>query len=237
MPTLAEPLHAIPHPLIRKAQTLPSELMAGGAERILSINDRVWYKVKIGRDRGAAILLSTTLLPDPTNTYRWWLCAAGNREDGSRGDFYAALEREARRVGDSRMPTSDHLLPTEWDWKRLAAELAIAWQATVSQAVVGVIASSLDDGERHSVEFGHYVLSAVVHPKDGDAYLSLRARGFVDSKIIAVILASVPGVPSTYWQVEPSDVAGMPRDRGELIWSTLLPETAIEQIRLAARGL
>jgi hypothetical protein len=235
VPVLTEPLHMINHPLIRKAQNLPAELAASGAERIRSLNDRLWYKVKIGRERGAAILLSVAEVPEAATGWRWWLCAAGYREEGSRVDFYAALEEEAKREGGRRSPSSDHLLPTDWDWRRLVAELGEAWRAEVRQAVINVVAASLEDGNTHSAEFGHYTLSALVHPEEGDAYLSLRAKGFLDPKIIALILDSIPGVSNEFWQEEPSSVAGLSRERGELIWSTLLPESAIEEIRTAAR--
>jgi hypothetical protein len=42
-PALDVPLAKIDHPLVRKAQELPSEVKAGGAERIVSIDDRVWF--------------------------------------------------------------------------------------------------------------------------------------------------------------------------------------------------
>jgi len=41
------------HPLVRKAQDLPDEVQASGAERIVSIDDRVWFKVKTRDHRGA----------------------------------------------------------------------------------------------------------------------------------------------------------------------------------------
>jgi hypothetical protein len=234
VPGLTEPLHRINHPLIRKAQNLPAELAAGGVERIRALNDRLWYKVKIGRDRGAVILLSVSEVSESATDWRWWLCAAGYREEGSRVDFYTALEEEAKRQGGRRSPSSDHLLPTDWDWLRLTAELAVAWQAEVRRLAISVVAASLEDGELHTAEFEHYTLSALVHPKEGEAYLSLKASGFVDSRIIAVILDSIPGVPNEFWQEEPSGVAGISRERGELIWSTLLPGSAIEEIRTAA---
>ncbi|MGO2748344.1 hypothetical protein [Microbacterium sp.] len=47
------PLHETEHDLVAKAQRLPNESASGGAERVLAIDDRVWFKVKVGDYRGA----------------------------------------------------------------------------------------------------------------------------------------------------------------------------------------
>jgi len=52
-PPLDVPLHETEHELIAKAQRLPDEFASGGAERVLAIDDRVWFKVKVGEHRGA----------------------------------------------------------------------------------------------------------------------------------------------------------------------------------------
>jgi hypothetical protein len=168
--------------------------------------------------------------------WRWWLCAAGIRESGSRADFYAALEEDARRQGNRRAPTSTHLIPSAWDWNRLSAELVIAWRSEVKRLVVKAIAASIEDGNSHTADFDHYRLSALVHAEGGEAYLSLSAQGFVDPKIVAIILNSVPGVPNDFWQPENNDANGVPRKHGELMWSTLLPDSEIDEIRLAANS-
>jgi hypothetical protein len=234
VPRLSDPLHDIDHPLIRKAQALPGEVNSGGAERILALSDRIWYKVKVNRYRGAAIFLEIAAVPETASEWRWWLCAAGIREDGARTDFYAAIEDEARRQGSRRSPSSSHLLPAAWDWERLSVELVVRWQSELKRIVVNAIAASIEDGLAHTEEFDHYRLSALVHAEEGEAYLSLSAQGFADPKIIAIILSSVPGVPRDFWQDEPNDADGVPRKYGELMWSTLLPSSAIAEIRQAA---
>jgi len=50
-PPLDVPLHETEHDLIAKAQRLPDEFASGGAERVLAIDDRVWFKVKVGAYR------------------------------------------------------------------------------------------------------------------------------------------------------------------------------------------
>ena len=51
-------------------------------ERIAAVDDHVLFKVKVQRWRGAVWVADDTIP---------WLVAAGQREDGSPDDFYAAL--------------------------------------------------------------------------------------------------------------------------------------------------
>lgn len=53
-PRLDQALDPFDQPLIRKAQDLPEEVLGGGAERVLSLTDRVWFTVKTHDERGAA---------------------------------------------------------------------------------------------------------------------------------------------------------------------------------------
>jgi hypothetical protein len=156
-------LEAIDHVLVRRAQQVPAEQAAGGAERILSLSDRLWYKVKSGRHRGAATALSEREAADVTTQIgRWWLCAGGYRRDGDRGEFYAALEAEARRCGGRNAPSTVHLLPGGWDWKRLAIELAEVWRSHLQRIVLELVAGSLRSGKVQVAEFRHHRISALI---------------------------------------------------------------------------
>lgn len=87
------------------AQAHPERFEAGGVERIHALKDRVWFKLKTSRWRGAVVRLADRDLlaevegraddaiaaPD-----RWWLGAVGMREDGSRRDFYEAIASASR---------------------------------------------------------------------------------------------------------------------------------------------
>jgi hypothetical protein len=80
VPSVDIPLDEITHPLLAKA----TERFADAEtprERISAIDDRVLFKVKVQRWRGAVWVDAG--LP--------WLVAAGQREEGSPEDFYAAL--------------------------------------------------------------------------------------------------------------------------------------------------
>ncbi|MDF1603517.1 hypothetical protein [Nocardioides sp. YIM 152315] len=45
LPDLGVRLEEIDHPIIVSAQTVPEQRDAGGAERVVSLTDRVWFKV------------------------------------------------------------------------------------------------------------------------------------------------------------------------------------------------
>ncbi len=54
LPDLGVPLDEIEDPVIVSAQALPEQRDAGGAERVVSLTDRVWFKVKTS-DRRAVV--------------------------------------------------------------------------------------------------------------------------------------------------------------------------------------
>ena len=128
IPRLDVRLSELDHDLIAEAQRLPAAYEAGGADRILSLNDRLWFKAKTGRWRGAATLLSAkdqALLDGrPVDLARWWLGAGGFRRDGDPADFHASLEAAAKREakGSTAHVCSDRWLPAKWDWERLQLE-------------------------------------------------------------------------------------------------------------------
>jgi hypothetical protein len=98
-PRLDQALDQFDQPLIKKAQDLPEEVGAGGAERVLSLTDRVWFKVKTRDERGAAGDLDSSEMYDVPRR-GWWLVAAGRRQqDTPSKDFYARLTAECRREG------------------------------------------------------------------------------------------------------------------------------------------
>src|SRR5262245_39510554 len=98
VPLISEPLHTVDHDIVEEAQRLPERHAAGGIERILSLKDRVWFKVKTSRWRGAATRLQEADRADASTLVRlapWWLGAAGYRREGDPTDFYSALKAEA----------------------------------------------------------------------------------------------------------------------------------------------
>jgi hypothetical protein len=100
-PPYTESLSGLSHPLVRRAQSLPEEVAAGGAERIRSLGDRVWFKCKTSVYRGAVTHLTPPELesqPLPSEA-AWWVGAAGTRQEGSGSDFYAQIGAEATRRG------------------------------------------------------------------------------------------------------------------------------------------
>lgn len=97
LPDLGVPLSEVIHQVITSAQALPEQRDAGGAERVVSLADRVWFKVKTSDHRAAATELRGGEIPDwiPTSKGAWWIGAAGRRQnDSPQRDFYAVLKRE-----------------------------------------------------------------------------------------------------------------------------------------------
>jgi hypothetical protein len=139
-PSLTVPLHTLDHSLIQKAQRIPSLVAAGGGERVVSLTDRVWFKVKVDDVRTAAtnVLSADELTGD--DRHQWWLGACGRRHGTSADDFYAALHQECRRAGKGEGDVAmTHLLPQPIDEKRFVAEKAAlvvtSIRATVREAI------------------------------------------------------------------------------------------------------
>jgi hypothetical protein len=97
LPDLGVRLEEIDDPVIVSGQTVPEQRDAGGAERVVALADRVWFKVKTSDHRAAVTELRGTDLPDwvrPSRGARW-IGAAGRRQaDSPQRDFYAVLQRE-----------------------------------------------------------------------------------------------------------------------------------------------
>lgn len=228
LPDLATPLHELDDPLIVVAQSLPELKVAGGAERVVSLTDRVWFKVKTGTHRAAATELRDLDRPDHAHPLvgGWWIGAAGQRQaDSPQRDFYAHLLRECTT---GKSVSTVRLLPVDWDWKRLTAEQAIAWRREMRRLVLHLIALSLTSGRLVIAEFKDHRIKALVRADDGhEAYLAIAAEGIPDPQIFAALLSCVPGVEADDWQPEPSPLAELEPGPGEIIWSTLLaPEIA-----------
>jgi hypothetical protein len=226
-PPINQPLHAIDHPLINKAQHLPAEASAGGAERIKALTDRVWFKVKVVNLRGAA----TQLTPSDTAESEilaaadawWWLGAAGERKEDSSTDFYKSIEAEAaRHRSGSESAGSTHLLPQSIDYTRLRAESLLRVQIALQNGVRRLIYRSLKTGQIWEAEYERHTIKACVRAED-EAYVAIATEGFLDPRLMAVILAAVPGLTKDDWLPEPGGVMGVEPAYGQIVFSALIP--------------
>lgn len=227
LPVINQALHEIGHALIAKAQRLPEEVAAQGGERVRFADDRVWFKVKIDDDRGMATDLDRPLPQDDPQIVKtgWWIGAAGKRRGGHASDFYVQMEAELDREGKgSGHRSSGHLLPTGQDIQRLRAESALLVVTFLQDTICKAIVLSLRAGRVVEVELtldgiaGHN-LRAMVRAQDGDAYLVISARGFVDPRMIAVAIAAVPGIPPADWLPEPGETLGIRTLSATARWS------------------
>ncbi|MCA0178732.1 MAG: hypothetical protein LCH77_03870 [Actinobacteria bacterium] len=231
LPDLGVPLDEVDDVIVVNAQALPEQRDAGGAERVVSLSDRVWFKVKTSDRRAVVTELRESELPEwiPASRGSWWIGAAGRRQnDSPQRDFYASLQRECTA---GRMVSTDHLLPGEWDWKRLSAEQAVAWRREMKRMVIRLIAMSLKNGHVAVAEFRKHRIKALARAANGhEAYLAIIAEGVPDPQVFALLLDCVPGVSPDDWQAEPSPMAEMTLAPGEIIWSTLFPSEVASAI-------
>lgn len=231
LPDLGTPLDEVEDPVVWVAQTVPEQRDAGGAQRILALSDRVWFKVKTGYQRAVVTELAEEERPDewPSGIGTWWIGAAGRRQaDSPQHDFYESIQRE-RTTG--KTVSTGRLLPTEWDWKRLTAEQVVAWRREMKRMVIRLIATSLTTGQVAVAEFKHHRIKALVRADNGhEAYSAIIVEGIPDPEVFALLLDCVPGVSVDDWQAEPSPIAEMEPTTGEIIWSTLFPSEVARAI-------
>ena len=237
-PDLGTPLDELPDAIVVAAQAIPEVRDAGGTERVLSLSDRVWFKVKTGNQRAVVTELRGPDLPVglPESVGHWWVGAAGKRQqDSPQRDFYASIARECTTGWTvSTLP----LLPTKWDWDRLGGEQSIAWRREMKRIVIHLIAMSLRTGHLAIAEFHDHRIKALVRADNGhEGYLAIVAEGIPDPNVFALLLDCVPGVAPEDWQAEPSPLADMDPAPGEIIWSTLFPpEIATTVLELDAEN-
>ncbi len=127
-PPLEVPLHQAEHDLVAKAQRLPDESASGGAERMLAIDDRVWFKVKVGEHRGAGGRVTEAPEAIPT---LWWLVAGGlRRADSKAQDFYSILEAECRRAAKFYVREAIHAHLDELEERYWADSVVREWESS-----------------------------------------------------------------------------------------------------------
>lgn len=234
LPTADQQLHAIQHPVIVGAQRVPEVVLAQGAERIVSVADRVWFKSRAGTMRSAVTrLVEAEVFPgirEHSWIARWWIGAAGERaQDSPQRDFYSQLTTEVGRNSGSSM----HLLPSDWDEKRLKLELGDMFVSGIRRAVRSAIVLSIRYGKPiRLMAADHYFQAHVPAESPDEVYLFLGAGGILNPKVLAVMLTSIPGVSQDDWQPEPSGEAhGADPRSGEMVWSTMLTEDALSFLR------
>lgn len=149
--------------------------------------------------------------------------AAGKRQEDSGDDFYRSLKAEVTRAGRGTGSTSSgHLLPAEVDIRRLRAELAVQVTLGINTVVRKAIAASIKTGKVCTATFSHHRIAALVRARDGEAYLAVTAEGFIDPRLLAVILGSVPHVAHSDWLPEPQGEFGIEPEPGQIVYSTIV---------------
>lgn len=221
------------HSLIEKAQRLPEDHASGGAERVRSLTDHLWFKVKIGEYRGAAGEVNARPNDAPP---LWWLVAGGRRRaDTKSQDFYKQLEAECvraakREKNNTEGVSSTHLLPQDIDYRRYEIEQITLGVQALQKAVREAICMSAHSGKPAVATTNGQRLIAWVKSGDGDTYLAIAAEGYPDPKEIAILLDSVPGMSPDDWAPEPGEVLEITPDYGQLVFSAMLPPESLATI-------
>ncbi|MGH3252584.1 MAG: hypothetical protein ACRDOI_41095 [Trebonia sp.] len=222
-------------------QKTPDEVRAGGAEPIRSLSDRLWWKCKTAYLRAIVTKLAPAELAalGVPESAAWRGGAAGVRRDDSASDFYRKLQAEALRHGrGTGRPGTSHLLPQHVDADRLKAETAALAVEATHAVVLSLVAQSLLDGRAYTAILSEHLITALVRADDGgEAYLAIAAEGFIQSRMIALILSAVPGISGSDWQAEPGGVSDIKPKGGQIIWSTLIPPDAQARILELAKTL
>lgn len=205
-------------------------------ERIRSLTDRTWYKVKIAQWRGATADLRKDLPPEALQLDQcWWLGAGGTRQaDSAQRDFYAQLTDAAHRSGAHSCST-DYLIPTKWDINRPVAEATVNAQSIIEGLVRTAAAESLLNSDIRCFVFGDRdVRVRIKVHADGRAYVAIGATGSLDPTFFVALLSAIPGVPLDDWLPEPDGGLGIEPAPGEVIWSAMFSADA--QAALLALG-
>lgn len=225
LPDLGLRLSSLTHPLVVKAQSVPQQASHGSAERVRSITDRTWLKVKVGHQRGVAGDLKADVLEAAKSLGQyWWLCAAGVRQDDSpQLDFYARLKKASFAAGENTC-SSDFLLPSAWDYDRLTAEAGVNAARVLRERVLVSAALSLRFSTIEIFTVGERDVRVRIHAhKDGRAYVVIGATGSGDSTFFVALLSAIPGVDYGDWMPEPHGTLPIELEPGEIVWSTMLP--------------
>lgn len=214
VPDIGVKLHDLEHPLIMRAQQIPERVVAGGAERIVSLADRVWFKVKTSDWRGAVGRLPPLV---PTIDHCWWLAAAGHRTaDSDQHDFYARLSVEATS-------SSDVLLPSQWDADRLLAEATLHAANIVQGIIRSAAGQSLKHGDIRGVTIGSLNVRVRISARDDQrVYMVIGAIGNLDRGFLLMVLSAFPGVSAEDWMPEPTDELDLHPMDGEILWSAMI---------------
>jgi hypothetical protein len=240
-PQLDVPLDGVEHAVLSKAQRLPELVVAGGEERILALDDRMWFKVKVDTWRAAGCEVDLVDERILSALGRWWVAAAGSRRgDSAQEDFYEQLTAECRarrkaenvgRIVATTQTSTAHLLPDEWDRDRLYAELAVHVRLGVQRLVRRMAAESLRTGATIGFDFQGWQARVLIRAEDGhEAYIAISALGLPDDTTFVLLLTSIPGIASTDWAPEPGGVAGIEPESGEILWSAPMPTEAARRL-------
>ncbi|WP_109686039.1 hypothetical protein [Branchiibius hedensis] len=228
-------------PPIPAAQSFPEALETGGVKRVTSLKDRVWFKLKTTRWRGAVVRLTDSDLAAEDGaslhplsaTSRWWLAAVGIREEGAQRDFYRKITSASSCPKTPQKPDgidTDYLLPSAWDRKRVAAEHAYAQRIVFERFMLEAAAKSLRSGKVITAKFALFSIGLVIRADRGEQYVAFIAENVFDPRALAAMMDAFPGMSASDWAPEPNQAFGMNPKIGQIIYSAPLPTDVADSI-------
>jgi hypothetical protein len=232
-PPAKEPLHKLSLPILRKAGEVAKAAPAG-EEPIQELDDRVFWKVKIARWRGAL------LIPVESTGKEAWLTAAGLRRKGDADDFYTELGERARRwkaeYNRTRTPPistsayTDSLLPTHDDYDRIALEDSYHLLSDVRNEMASLVRQAAATGVEARGEAGGCQLGVLIRKGDlGEIYVAvrivIRTIGTAN-QVWANVLDAVPAIADRDgWFIE--SMPDRESEMGEICWSNVFDDDAL----------
>jgi hypothetical protein len=238
LPPSSTPLSAIDHILLRKAAEV-TRSAPSGAERIKELDDRVYWKVKMGRWRGALQI----------NDEESWLVAAGHRKEGDADDFYRELGAHARAwkadYNKTHSPPittdayTESLQPTIDDRDRLLLEMSAKLMSDLNVEMPNLIREAFTSNVEARGEAGGCDLGVLMCKGPfGEVYVFIR---IVDraiesiSQASALVLDAIPAIADRAgWFIEPMPEREL--EPGEICWSNIIDEAALKEfLRTASK--
>lgn len=118
--------------------------------------------------------------------------------------------------------------PSNWDWRRLSAELVATSAVRIGSIFRQSASKALRTGQVVVFPLGDRDVQLRVRVlDDGQAYIAIGFRTVIETDFMVLALGSMPGVKAEDWQVEPTSPLHLPLEPGEVIWSTLLSREAL----------
>lgn len=221
----------IDHPVFAHAKRIWQAGNDPKLERISSIDDNIFFKCKPNVPLRGAMWLEKNAKD------KAWLVAAGPRSEGSRGDFYEALQSTcARNLARARISRSnfklgkntysDHLLPEDDDRKRLELERNLTLVLEADQKILDMVRKAQESPTSvfATEVYGCKVETMVEKSEFQELYVHIMIIGSAPKDAMSLILSvAVPEAHEEDWDFLEEAPVGMESSGGMYCYTLLAP--------------